>query len=334
MSAKYKISNWKDYNIGLISRGNPSKVFDLEQFQEKYTEEANNEFKNKNKRRGQNKIYTYSVVLLILFLQQFLKMPLRQTQGFVEFLFKILGIKMKVPSYVRICQIRKSFDLSKITLDTLNNEKEDLSKEHDVAIDSSGMKLFSQNDWSYEKHNKKKRKDWAKTHVMVDVNSKQILEYSFTTNKVGDASEFKYILESTKYKLNLVMADGAYDTTDCLRSIIAKNAKPIIPPRSNAILHNKENEQLPKELIEREKAVQFMNTFTDRKEGRDAWKKSCEYHKRSIVENCFYRLKITFGEVLREKIENAKNVTIKLRCALLNRFIDLARPFSCSCKLI
>jgi hypothetical protein len=83
---KYKLSNWSEYNDALRQRGNIEVWISkdaVEQWYEKdrvYTGE------------GAPKRYTDFAIIICHEIRQVYRLPLRQTQGFINSLFKILGI--------------------------------------------------------------------------------------------------------------------------------------------------------------------------------------------------------------------------------------------------
>lgn len=62
-----------------------------------------------------------------------------------------------------------------------------------VAIDLTGMKVTNRRDWMREKW--KKRRGWVKVHIIVDVNTKELLGFVVTDERVGDSKEFKDLIE-------------------------------------------------------------------------------------------------------------------------------------------
>ena len=63
-------------------------------------------------------------------------------------------------------------------------------------------------------------------------------------------------------------------------------------------------------------------------EGRKQWKKGFGYHKRSLVETGFFRIKTLFGSKLKcRKFINQANEAVA-RCITLNKMTGLGMPQS------
>ena len=60
--------------------------------------------------------------------------------------------------------------------------------------------------------------------------------------------------------------------------------------------------------------------------GLDGWKADVDYHRRSLVENTFNRLKTIFGEKLRSRREETQRAEQCVRASLINRFNAMGLP--------
>jgi hypothetical protein len=63
-----------------------------------------------------------------------------------------------------------------------------------------------------------------------------------------------------------------------------------------------------------------------RKHGRKRWKQDHAYHRRSIAETTMFRLKTIFGDKLSAPNFDNQAVELFIKCAALNRMIQLAKP--------
>lgn len=86
---RYKTRNWAEYNQSLKQRGSLSIWFDAEMTWEV---EASG-------RRGRQKTYSDAAIQACLTLKVLFGLPLRQTTGFVESLFKRVGLDWSVPNF-------------------------------------------------------------------------------------------------------------------------------------------------------------------------------------------------------------------------------------------
>ena len=60
--------------------------------------------------------------------------------------------------------------------------------------------------------------------------------------------------------------------------------------------------------------------------GLDGWKVDVDYHRRSLVENTFFRLKTIFGERLKSRTEANQLTEQKLKALIINQFNSLGLP--------
>ncbi len=104
----------------------------------------------------------------------------------------------------------------------------------------------------------------------------------------------------------------------CYAALAERGARAVIPPRSNARLHPKD-----KRLRARDRNLRAIH-----KVGRKAWKKQSKYHRRSLVETAFLRLKSIFGERLSARRFEQQATEMFVRCAALNNMTQLGMPQS------
>ena len=65
-----------------------------------------------------------------------------------------------------------------------------------------------------------------------------------------------------------------------------------------------------------------------RQMGRKKWKQKSRYHRRSLVETAFMRLKVIFGDRLSARKFDNQATEMFIRCATLNRMTHLGMPQS------
>ena len=114
-----------------------------------------------------------------------------------------------------------------------------------------------------------------------------------------------------------VCADGAYDFEQCYRAIKQHWAVALIPPRRDAIIRAK------RPFEQRDENLRAI-----RRHGRKRWKQQSGYHRRSLVECAFLRLKTIFSDRLRERRMDTQTTEALTRCAAMNRMTSLGMPQS------
>lgn len=115
--------------------------------------------------------------------------------------------------------------------------------------------------------------------------------------------------------------DGAYDTDACYDAIAARGAKATIPPRKNAVKWEEELET--GDVHARNQTLERIDEV-----GRQRWKQESGYHRRSLAETTMFRFKTIFGGTLRRRLFDNQAVELFLKCAALNRMIQLGKPNS------
>ncbi len=80
-----------------------------------------------------------------------------------------------------------------------------------IAIDSSGLKCYGQDEWVREKYGEiSEKRNWRRLHVSVD--QYNIIQTSeLTTRKLHDASVVNKLIKPMPNKVKQVTADTAYD---------------------------------------------------------------------------------------------------------------------------
>ncbi|MCX8075647.1 MAG: transposase, partial [Aquificaceae bacterium] len=121
--------SWKDYNKDLVKRGEiliDPEIFDA-QAQNKQTKKLGSPFK-----------YPRGLIIFILFLKYVLRLPYRQTEGFVRALFRQMGISTNVPNFrpIHYRHTREDFHF-----DHLPDNLKDLPQDFVIVLDSTGIKL-------------------------------------------------------------------------------------------------------------------------------------------------------------------------------------------------
>lgn len=122
-------------------------------------------------RRGRPQLYSDPVILMVLSIKNFFKLPLRATQGFLE---SVLKIPLSVPNYTLLSKRAKTLGIPLLRLSKGENI--------DVVIDSTGLKVYGEEEWKVRTHGVSKRLTWRKIHLGIDPKSKEILASVITTN--------------------------------------------------------------------------------------------------------------------------------------------------------
>ncbi len=116
------------------------------------------------------------------------KQPLRQTEGFVRSLIKIMGLDLAVPDY-------STFSRRGAGLVLPMKPRAQTNGPIHLVIDSTGLKIFGEGEWLENKHKTKaKRKSWRKLHLGLDLVSGDLVCSDLTTDGVGDPTALPGLL--------------------------------------------------------------------------------------------------------------------------------------------
>lgn len=304
--ANYKVRNWKEYDAALKLRG--SITFWV-------SEEVVEQWRNEKKtgRKGASNYYSDVAIATMGTIQSVFHLPGRQAEGFLESLFTVMGVELKVPDHSTL-----SRRLNKLSVNLPVIPKD---KAVHVVVDSTGVKVYGEGEWKVRTHGVGKRRTWRKLHLGVDEGTGEILAAVVTTNDMADCEILPDLLEQIDSEIEQVSGDGGYDTKDCYDTITRRGAKAAIPPRSNAKIQQHGNSKaLPYPRDENIRQV--------RQVGVQQWKQESGYHRRSLSETAMFRLKTIFGGKLRRRFFDNQAVELFLQCAALNRMIQLGKPDS------
>ena len=263
--------------------------------------------------RGRSRIYSDVAILTCLTVRKVYHLALRQCEGFVSSFFEQMGISEKVPDYTTLCRRASSLVIALNQLKT--------NGVTDLAVDSTGLKVYGEGEWKVRKHGCSKYRTWMKLHVGIDIATQQIEMVALTDNSIDDAEAVKEMLNSVEEgkKIKSFRGDGAYDKEKVRSQLWKEQIEQIIPPQHNAVKSKGDKPWLES----RDQTIAAIKQM-DRK----GWKQSTGYHKRSLSETVMYRYKTIIGDKLQCREPKNQMAEAKTGCRILNEMILLAKPIS------
>jgi hypothetical protein len=298
----YRIRNWSKYNNALVQRGSLTIWFDP-QSRAKWINSTS------TGRPGRPFFYADTAIECCLVVREVFHLPLRQTQGIVRSILDLMRIDLPAPHYSLLSRRARSLQVNLAANST--------SKIKHLVFDASGLKVFGEGEWKVRLHGADKRRTWRKLHISIDTDSQHIITALITDKDVVDPRCLPGQLKQVEPVVERVYGDGAFDSRACYRAIHQCGARAIIPPRKGSTLWKDEY------LKDRNKNLREV-----RKLGLEGWKKRSGYHKRSLVETAFFRLKTIFSDKLRSRRSDTQATEARIRCAALNRMTRLGLPES------
>ncbi len=241
-------------------------------------------------------------------------LPLRQAEGFVGSLIRLMGLDLETPDHTTLSRRSATVDVPRF------------ARQHDgpihLAIDSTGLKIMGDGEWHAHKHRtSNKRRAWRKLHLGVDAGG-FIIASELTDSGVDDASVGVAMIEGIEGAIERFTADGAYDTR-AIYEVLGAAAAPVptlvIPPRKTAS-PSKPREEL---FEQRDAAIARIAEV-----GRRQWRKEAGAHQQARAENGMYRHKRIIGDALRSRKPDAQKREAMIAVNVLNRMTTLGMPES------
>lgn len=304
--AQYRIRNWPQYDAGLRRRGDLTLWLDEAAI-------AGWSAPRRATPGGQAR-YSNFAIELVLMLRLVYHLALRQAEGFVSSIFRLLGLALPIPDHTTLSRRGRDFAHRRphpVPHGPLH-----------LLIDSTGLKLFGKGEWSSEGPGRARR-SWRKLHLAVDADSGEIIASVLTGNDAQDAGQVPVLLEQIEGEIANVMADGAYDSEPVYRAIQARRSEPgpiiVIPPRSTAV----PGVATDAAESQRDHHIRFIQ-----ENGHAAWRKATSYGRRSLAETTVGRYKGLIGSRLRARALANQQGEAALGVEVLNRMIRIAKPAS------
>ncbi len=170
--ARFKVTNCSEYNESLRRRGDITIWID-DSVADAWSAPANN-------RRGKPATYSDLAIETCLRIRSVLGLALRQTQGFVSSLFRLLELDLPVPDSSTLSRRCDGLELSRPKRDRQPGTTT-------LVIDSTGLKVFGAGEWQESNHGtREKRRKWRKVHLGLDLDTGEVLCSELTEDSVGD----------------------------------------------------------------------------------------------------------------------------------------------------
>lgn len=304
--ARYRVTNWSDYDAALVRRGNLT-VWVTEEAVAAWHAPATG-------KRGGQPIYSDLAIETGLALRLVLHQPLRQTEGALRSIAGLLGVGSRIPDHT-------TFSRRGGSLMILPNRIERDEPLH-LLIDSTGLKIYGEGEWLDRKHGVRSRRRWRKLHLGGDAATHEIVAVALTTDAVGDVSTVPDLLDQIESPVASMTGDGAYDGRAVYEAVTERppEAVVIIPPRATGVSGETA-------VFQRDQHLRIIAEH-----GRIGWQQRSGYGRRSLVETAMYRYKTIIGRRLHARTLPNQRTEAKIACTVLNRMTSLGMPVSVRVK--
>jgi transposase len=300
--ARYRVTNWPEYDAALIRRGSLTVWF-TEDAVAAWHAPATGE-------RGGQPIYSAIAIETGLALRLVFHQPLRQTEGLLRSIADVLGVAIAIPDHTTLSRRGGGLTILPKHIDRL----EPLN----LLVDSTGLKIYGEGEWLDQKHGIRSRRRWRKLHLGVNADTHEIVAVELTSDDVGDVSEMPDLLDQIDAEVASMTADGAYDSEAVYDAVAERypEATVIIPPRATAVADETTATQRDRHLE------------TIARHGRMGWQRRSGYNRRSLVETAMFRYNTIIGRRLNARTLPNQRTEAKIGCNVLNRMTGLGMPTS------
>jgi Transposase DDE domain len=299
---RHRVTNWSEYDAALRQRGSLTVWF---------TEEAIAAWRAEPRTtRGGQPHYSALAIATALTLRAVFRLALRQTEGLIGSVIRLLGLDLAVPDHSTLSR-------RAVTLEVARSQSN--AEPMHLLVDSTGLELCGAGEWLVEKHGTSRRRSWRKLHIGVDSETGRIVTAELTTNDVDDGSQVGPLLDQVVGPLASFTGDGAYDQEGVYTNVAERHpeAVVIVPPRSTAV---------PSEMAETEPTQRDCHLQLIATKGRMGWQKASGYNKRAGVEAAIGRYKRVIGDGLRSRAFQRQATELAIAVRALNHMLEFGRP--------
>lgn len=319
-----KITNWREYNKTLAKRGDFTFFLNIAIQKHALEKPANLHT------RGHQLEYSDELIKLILTYREIYHLSLRQAVSFTASLVYRFGYQCKMPNYATLSRRAAQLHIDILPFEYYLYRREPIV----FLVDSSGFKICGEGEWFRKKHGTHKPREWQETHVGVDYTSRLVLSFINTRNNVHDNTELIPLLMAAdknaglmgvNRKLDTIIGDGAYENHLNYHLAEDLQATFIAPPAKNATINVKIAHEQTTDVPGWEARNRVIEAI-EKCGGIEKWKELVGYHRRSLVENTFFRVKSIFGDKMMNRTERNRCTEQALRFMILNHFTMLGLP--------
>jgi hypothetical protein len=301
---RHRVTNWVEYDAALRRRGSLTVWFSEAAIAAWRAEPRTT--------RGGQPWYCELAIITALTLRAVFRLALRQTEGLIGSILRLLGLKLAVPDHTTLS--RRAAGLS------VPRPRSGSGPLH-LLVDSTGLRLCGPGEWRLEKHGTKKRRGWRALHLGADTDTGRIVAAELTGSEVDDGSQVGPLLDQVTGPVASLTGDGAYDREDVYGAVAERHpeAAVVVPPRKGA---------MPSAAAETEPTWRDRHLRAIAEHGRMGWQKTSGYTRRALAEAAVSRYKRVIGDALRSRTDRRLATEVAIAVHVLNRMLELGRPES------
>ena len=176
--SQYRLRNWSEYEASLRSRGDLT-VWLSDDALDSWRAPASG-------KPGGQRTYANIAIEVALTIRMVFQLPLRQTEGFLRCLVRLLELNLPIPDHTTLSRRLKK--LSDIQL-----PRRPANRPIHILIDSTGLRI-------HVGHMQKppKNRAWRKLHLAVDADTGEIGASDLTARRTRDCTQVPALLEQNR----------------------------------------------------------------------------------------------------------------------------------------
>jgi IS5 family transposase len=306
-AVRYQVQNWPEYERALAQRGSLTVWFDA-RLLKRWRRTA-----QPTAKRGAPYYYQPALLVCMLTLKALYHLSNREVEGLTRSLLALLQLPGRVPDHTTLSRRGRHLAVPLRRWPPRGPVQ--------LLLDSSGLQIHGAGPWrsqqtGYWRKPRSHRQAFRKLHVALNAETHEFLAVELTDQYENDNTPVDRLLKVIPARLAQVTADGSYDFDNVYKRVRARGARAIIPPRVNAAI----SPYNPRP--DRDAAIRWIRHHGSRR----AWKKKRGYHRRSLIETAFSRLKRRLGPRLASREQTRQITEARIWCQLLNRLTHLGMP--------
>lgn len=300
----YNQRDWKSYEKGLRDSG------DITIWLSEDAISAWNSPVSTQRTRGRQRQYSDLAIETALTLGLVYHKRLRQTEGFMRSIVRLLGLDLCIPDHTTLSRRSQS-----IVRSEESSSQAKIKSPLTVIIDSTGLKVFGEKEWMNLKHGTCQRKVWRKLHLCIDEEG-EILSSALTCHQVSDTSQVDDLLKAVGAPIQEVLGDGGYDHPATYQALNSHQTRHPHDGLINAIIPPNIGFQEGKET-DAQQRLNNIGIIEDK--GKGAWQSQVKYGRRAKVKTTIHRYKSLIGNKLRSKTFLSQMTETKIAIKIINR---------------
>ncbi len=150
--AKYRVTNWHEYNKALGNRGNITIWFEEKSIHKWYARRSH--------KHGTQRIYSNTAIETAGIIRLVFRLPLRQTTGLLSSITEFMGVKLRIPDF---STLSRRFRKLKIDLQVPSSRQG-----MHIIIDTTGLSVYGADEFHKSRNGLAKFKGYRKLNIALN----------------------------------------------------------------------------------------------------------------------------------------------------------------------